>query len=173
MSRLYKLLLVAVLVLFILACGLIPNPLEDVENVASTAQAFASEIPLETVQALPSFVPVETIEALPSDIPDLGSYFDPTGTPASEWNGIPIMPQATVGEEFDENVYTFTAPVSATDVQNFYNQEMEQLGWSSPFGFQASEDGGIMFYQKENEFLTITIVPDQNDSNSVDVNLQK
>jgi hypothetical protein len=30
-----------------------------------------------------------------------------------------------------------------------------------------------MFFQKESEFVTITIAPDQNDSNSVDVILQK
>jgi hypothetical protein len=50
---------------------------------------------------------------------------------------------------------------------------MENLGWNSPFGFQASEEGGIMFFQTENDFITITITPDQSDPNSVDVILQK
>ena len=173
MSRTKQLLLLAALALLILACNLISSPITDVENAASTAQAFASEMPFETLQALATSVPVQTFEALPSAIPDVGQYFDPSGPPVDQWNGIPVMPQATAGEEFSTGTYSYTVPASATDVQQFYNQNMEGLGWTSPFGFQVSEEGGIMFYQKESEFLTITIVPDQNDDSSVDVILQK
>ena len=173
MSRLFKILLVAVLGFFILACGLITGPISDVENAASTAQAFASEMPFETVQALATVIPMETIEAFPSMLPDVGNYFNPTGTPVDQWNGIPVMPQATVGEEFGENTYTYTVPVPATDVQSFYTQKMVELGWTSSFSFPVSEDGGILLFQKDSEIATITIAPDQNDSNSVDVILQK
>ena len=83
------------------------------------------------------------------------------------------MPQATAGEEFSDSTYSYTVPASATDVQQYYNQNMEGLGWNSPFGFQVSEEGGIMFFQKESEFVTITITPDQQDDSSVDVILQK
>ena len=130
-------------------------------------------MPFETLQAMATAIPVQTFEALPSAIPDVGKYFDPSGTPVDQWNSIPVMPQATAGEEFSESTYSYTVPASATDVQQFYNQNMEGLGWNSPFGFQVSEEGGIMFFQKEGEFLTITIAPDQNDDNSVDVILQK
>jgi len=173
MSRLSKLLLVALLALFVLACNLISNPLSDVQEAASTAEAFASEMPLETLESITTAIPMQTLEALPSALPDVGNYFEPSGTPVEEWNGIPVMPQATAGEEFGETTYGYTVPATATDVQTFYNQEMENLGWTSPFGFQASEEGGIMFFQNENDFVTITITPDQNDSNSVDVILQK
>lgn len=173
MSRMSKLLLISSLALFVLACNLVANPINDVENVASTAQAFASQMPFETLQALATAVPVQTFEALPSAIPEFGQYFDPNGTPVEEWNGIPVMPQAVVGEEFSENIYSYTVPASATDVQQFYNQQMEGLGWTSPFGFQVSQDGGIMFFQKESEFVTITVAPDRNNENNVDVILQK
>lgn len=173
MSRLFRYLLLAALALFILACGLISGPVSEIENAASTAQSFATSVPLETIQAFSTALPMQTIEALPSALPDVTKYFNPTGTPVDQWNDIPIMPQATVGEEFGESTYSYTAPVSATDVQTFYNQSMEDLGWTSPFGFQASEEGGIMFFQNDNDFVTITITPDQDDSNSVDVILQK
>ncbi len=173
MSRISKLLLVSALALFILACNLVANPINDVGDAASTAKAFASEMPFETLQALATAVPVQTFEALPSAIPEFGQYFDPNGTPVDQWNGIPVMPQATTGEEFSENIYSYTVPASATDVQKFYNQQMEGLGWESPFGFQVSQDGGIMFFQKETEFVTITVAPDQNNEGSVDVILQK
>ena len=173
MSRLFKLLLIAVLALAILACGLISGPVSDIENAASTAQAFASEMPMETLESLTTAIPVQTIEALPSSIPGIENYFDPTGTPVEEWNGIPIMSQATAGEEFGESTYSFTAPVTATDVQTFYSQNMEELGWTSAFSFPVSDEGGILSFQKDDEFVIITITPDQDDSNSVDVILQK
>jgi len=57
------------------------------------------------------------------------------------------MPQATAGEEFNENTYSYTVPITAADVQSFYSQKMEELGWTSPFGFQTLEEGGIMLFQ--------------------------
>ena len=172
MSRLLKILLGSVLSLFILACGLISGPISDVEKAASTAESFASALPVATIEALATNIPVQTLEALPSEIPDYGNYFSPTGTPAQEWNGIPIMPQATVGQEFNDKTYSYTVPLSTSDVQTFYNQKMEELGWKSAFGFQASEEGGILVYQKDSDLLTITIVADQDGSNGVDVLLQ-
>lgn len=173
MSRTFKLLLVAILGLFILACSLIPNPLSEVENAAATAQAFASEMPLETMQALTTAIPMDTLEALPSALPDFGNYLDPTGTPVEQWNGIPVMPQATVGEEFGASTYGYTVPASSADIQNFYNQKMEEMGWTPAFSVPITEDGGILFYQNDTEFLTITIARDFIDSNSMDVLLQK
>ena len=173
MSRLSKLLLVSILALFILACGLVSNPVSDVKNVASTAEAFASEMPMETVQALTTALPMDTLEALPSAIPDVESYLNPTGTPVDQWNGIPIMPQATVGEEFSESTYSYTVPASATDVGTFYTQEMENLGWTPSFSLPVTDEGGILLFQNESNLLIITITPDQNDPNSVDVIFQK
>ena len=173
MSRLFKLLLVSTLFIFILACGLITGPISDVENAASTAQAFASSMPVETIEAFTTAIPLQTLEALPSAIPDIENLIDPTGTPVDEWNGIPVMPAATAGEEFGESTYGYTVPASATDVKAFYTQEMEGLGWTSTFSLPVTEEGGILLFQNENDFLTITITPDQNDSSGVDVILQK
>jgi len=174
MSRLFKLLLVAILALFILACGLVTGPISDVENAVSTAQAFASDIPVETIEAFTTALPVQTIEALPSMLPDVENYFDPTGTPVDQWDGIPVMPEATAGQEFSESsTYSFTVPVPAADVQAFYNQKMAELGWSSTFSFPVSDEGGILSFTKDDSLLIITITPDQNDENSVDVLLQK
>ena len=173
MSRLPKFLLVSTLLLFMLACGLISGPVSDIKNAASTAESVASALPINTIEALATVIPLQTIEALPSEIPDYGKYFSPTGTPVEQWNGIPIMPQATAGQEFNSNTYSYTVPLPATDVQTFYNQQMEAFGWTSAFGFQASEEGGILIYQKDSDYLTITIVADQDGSNGVDVLLQK
>jgi len=78
-----------------------------------------------------------------------------------------------VGEEFGESTYSYTVPVPASEAQSFYDQKMEELGWTSSFSLPVSEVGGILFFEKDEDFVTITITPDQTDSNSVDVILQK
>ena len=165
MSRLSKFLSLTVVVLFVLACNFVTQPISDAQNIAKTAQALGTAIPIETLQALPSLIPAETLQALPSAVPTLeaiatqfGGFFDPQGTPVQEWKGIPIMPQATAGQEFSENnSYSFRAPVTAKEVQNFYNEKMAALGWNQQFSLPIEDSGGIIVFQKESNVLTVTI----------------
>src|ERR1700752_3482099 len=129
MSRLNKLISVTILVLFILACNFVTQPIRDVQNVAGTAQSFASALPVETLQALASQIPAETLQALPSAIPsfealatEFGNMFNPQGTPVESWNDIPIMPEATSGQEFDEKTYSFKTDATVQEVQNYYSE---------------------------------------------------
>ncbi|HUF00715.1 MAG TPA: hypothetical protein VMN99_15780 [Anaerolineales bacterium] len=169
MSRLSKFLLLTVVVVFLLACNFVTQPFNDVQNLAETAQSVATLIPFETLQALPSVIPVETLQALPSAVPtlealasalpDFGNIFDPQGTPVQEWRDIPIMSQATAGQEFAENnTYSFRVAATASEVQEFYNEQLASLDWNQPFTFPLEADGGIMVFQKEESVLTITIV---------------
>jgi hypothetical protein len=172
MTRMSKLLILAALALFILACNLVTAPISDVGNVASTAQAFASEMPFETLQALATSVPCRPSKPCPQRSRNSGNTSNPSGTPVEQWNSSPSCRRPRP-EKNSAGTHTVTPSRLRGVVQQFYNQKMEELGWTSPFGFQVSEGGGIMFYQKESEFVTITIAPDQNDQNSVDVILQK
>ena len=169
MSRYSKFLSLAVLIVFLLACNFVTQPINNAQNLAQTAQALGTTIPIETLQALPSaiasVISEETLQALPSAAPslqalatDFGNMFDPQGTPVQEWRGIPIMSQATAGQEFSENnSYSFKAPVTAKEVQDFYNAQLTTLGWSQPFSFPVEEGGGILTFQKDNSTLLITI----------------
>ena len=154
MSRLSKFLLVSVLLVFVLACNMITQPIDDVQNLAGTAESIASSMPLETLQSLATSVPVSTLEALP----DIGEMFDPQGTPVTEWNGIPIMPQATAGQEFaDANTYSFKVGVTVQEVKDYYDAQLPGLGWSSLISLPVEEEGGVLTYSKDSNFLTITI----------------
>ncbi len=138
MQRFYKYLLLVILLGTLLACGVISNPLSGVQNVASTAEAMAS--------------------AIPSGIPDVSKYLNPQGKPVTDWNGIPIMTQATAGEEFSKSTYSYRiGGVTMQDVQTFYNDKLKALGWSSPFSAQGGSAGGLMLFTKESQVLTITI----------------
>jgi hypothetical protein len=148
MSRIYKISLATVLLFATIACGLISNPINQAKGLAATAQAMASAMP----SGMPSGMP-----NIPG-LPDVGSYLDPTGTPVSEWNGIPIMSQATAGQEFNANTYSFKASgITETDVQTFYDDQLKTLGWSPAFGAQGGAQGGLLLFTKESHFLTITV----------------
>lgn len=153
MSRLTKLSLFSLLIVFLLACSLISNPLNSVQNTANTAQALATDAIALASQA----APLGTIIANPSLIPDVGNYFDPQGTPVAEWNGIPIMSQATAGQEHDPNNYSFRATVTVQETADFYNDALGKLSWSPMVTIPGDDTSALLVYQKDNKILTITI----------------
>lgn len=174
MLRPSKFLLVSLVVIFLLACNLVTQPIRDAQNLEATAKAFGSAVPVETLKALPSAIPMETLEALPSlaptlealatKVPDLGQVFNPQGTPVQEWKGIPVMPQATAGQEFPEsNTYSFKATTTIKEVQDFYNEKLTALGWQQPFNLPTEGQAGLLVFQKDNSTLTITITSSQNE----------
>jgi hypothetical protein len=158
MTRLTKFISLTILVLFILACNTVTQPMKDVQNLAGTAESFATAMPIDTLKAVASEIPVSTLEALPSAMPDIEGFFNPEGTPVSEWNGIPVMPQATAGEEFkDSSTYSFKVNATVKEAQDFYNTELPKIGWSSSFEMPGNDTVAVQMYQKENDFLTVTI----------------
>ena len=176
MSRLSRILSLIVLLVFLLACNFVTQPLNEAQNLAQTAQAVASSLPVETLQAaasqIASAIPAETLQALPSAIPslealasalpDFGNMFNPQGAPVQEWRGIPILPQATAGQEFSENhTYSFKANVTAKEVQDFYNEKLTALGWSQPFSLPIETEGGLMVFRKDQDSLAVTITPSE------------
>lgn len=169
MSRLSKFLAVTIVVVFVLACNFVTQPFQDAQDLAKTAEAVGSVIPIETLKALPSEIPAGTLEALPSLIPSLeaavtqipgvGNVLNPQGAPVQEWKSIPIMPQATAGQEFTEsNIYSFKVNATTKEIGDFYTQKLTPLGWKQPFGTTTQGDTAILFFQKESTSLTITIM---------------
>ena len=176
MSRLSKFLSLTVVIVFVLACNFVTQPINDAQNLAKTAQALGTAIPIETLQALPSaiasVIPEETLQSLPSAIPslealassmpDFGNMFNPQGAPVQEWRGIPVPPQAVAGQEFSENnTYSFKANATAKEIQDFYNEKMSALGWEQPFNFPIEAEGGLLVFRKEQSSLAITITPSE------------
>lgn len=170
MSRLSKYLLVTLLLVFVLACNAISRPFNEAQNVVGTAQSLATTMPLETLQSfattIATSVSEETLEAVSSALPDFGNMFDPQGEPVAEWNGIPIMSQATAGQEHDSSNYSFKFTGPAKEASDFYNAEMVNLGWTSLFSMPGDANGAVLAFQKDNNILTVTIVT-TNDSTVV------
>jgi len=162
MSRMSRVLLLLVLLIFVLACNVVTQPFSDAQDVVETAQSFATANPIETFQSLATALPVQTLEALPSVMPDLGNAVDPQGEPLSEWNGIPIIPSATSGEE-TSGLYSFKANATTKEVFDYYETEMVKLGWTELFNFSDTGSGALLSYQKDGHTATVTITKESDD----------
>jgi hypothetical protein len=65
----------------------------------------------------------------------VSQFFNPVGQPVQNWNGIPIMPQATAGQEFKTGqVYSFKATANISQAVSFYEAQMPPLGFSTLTG---------------------------------------
>src|SRR5262245_55783763 len=166
MSRLSRFLLVTSLVVLVLACNFVTQPFRDAQQAVSTVRSVASAMPLETLQSFATSIatsmPVETLEALPSAFPEITNTFNPKGEPVTEWNGIPIMTQATAGQEFDTSTYSFKGDMTVKEVQDFYTAQLKDLGWKESINLPIEGESGLMVFQKDTKFLTITIATVEN-----------
>ena len=59
MTRLTKFISLTILVLFILACNTVTQPMKDVQNLAGTAESFATAMPIDTLKAVAKLVLTE------------------------------------------------------------------------------------------------------------------
>jgi hypothetical protein len=108
------------------------------------------------VQLTPSATPMPLAAVTPTLSP-LPSSETSEGQPASNWNGIPIMPGAIAGEG-DEEGYVFTIKATPIQVKEYYQLELGKLGWQ-PF---AQEDGDLsmtlIFMDGASATLTVSIL---------------
>ena len=156
MSRISRVLLLLILLVFALACNFVTQPFNEAQEVVETVQSLATAMPLETLQSFATAIPIQTLEAIPSALPDFGNAADPQGEPLAEWNGIPIMPSATTGEE-STGIYSFKTGASVTEVVDYYKAEMTNLGWNEFFSMPSTGNGALLTYEKDNRLVTITV----------------
>ena len=119
-------------------------------------QKTPNTVPTLTLTIIPTLIPTNTSQP-PTETPDAVAALVPEGQPASEWNGIPIMPDASAGEG-DEESYVFTIKATPQQVQEYYQLELGKLGWQ-PF---ATGDGDpslmLMFTNNASATLTVSII---------------
>jgi hypothetical protein len=104
-----------------------------------------------TLTFLPSLAPMST-SVSPADTPEAVSSLIPEGQLVSEWNGIPIMPDAITGEG-DQESYVFTVKATPQQVQEYYQLELAKLGWQAI----ATGDGDSSLTFTNNASTTLTI----------------
>jgi hypothetical protein len=79
---------------------------------------------------------------------------------ASEWQGIPIMPGATNGQEVS-GAYGFHTTASVEDITAYYKEALPKLGWV------LVPDPANLMYRKGDSFLAVNITSFGADDNYV------
>ena len=127
---------------------------------SSVTQPTPTEIPTftavldQTVNATQTL----TVTSLPpGETPDEVSGLPSEGQPASEWNGIPIMPGAITGEG-DEESYVFTVKATPQQVQEYYQLELGRLGWQLLSQEEGASSVILLFTNHASETLTVSIL---------------
>jgi len=80
--------------------------------------------------------------------------FTSTEKPLTNWNGIPIMSQATAGQQVGQDRYTFKVPVDSGTITSFYKDTLKPLGWT------LEDDQWLgTKYTKDKNTLLVTLAP--------------
>jgi len=150
--------LLAVFALGIASCGTFtPQP-------TATLTPTETSLPTSTFTPEPTHTPTHTpipptnTSVPPTDTPSAPTLPIPQGEPVSEWEGIPVMPNALAGDG-DPSGYSFIVPASRDEVQQFYVEELVKLGWQ-PFASGESDNGAvILMFMNDSGTLSISIIP--------------
>jgi hypothetical protein len=119
-----------------------PSATQPPAAVASdTPYPTATMLPLDTPEpAEPTSVGAATETALVQDLaPGLALmlqvgtvdlYMNPVGEPVQSWKDIPVMPQATAGQQFSDNVYSYKANATLVQARSFYDKAHLSMGYN-------------------------------------------
>jgi hypothetical protein len=106
---------------------------------------------------------------------NIGQYFNPVGNPVQNWHNVPVMPQATAGQEYSAIVYSYTAAATLEQAHQFYQGKAASLGFVSPPGTGYSGSGNRASHNIDfvSYNLTIVLTSFDNDTSHVIVVISK
>ncbi len=164
--------ILAALVASTLACGLLTRPTAPTTippttqpatpaiGATGTQAAIAatpSNTPISMQAAFATGTPRASVPGMPApfgNLSNISQYFNPVGQPVQSWKGIPIMPQATAGQEFQSgSVYGFKATATIADATSFYQSKLAALGYSSFMPGPSTGSAGTGSDAIHNSFL--------------------
>jgi hypothetical protein len=139
------------------ACStLLPTPTAT-SQPSPTFTVPATLTPSPSPSPLPSATPKPTSTSEPSATPESAALPMPEGTPAVEWGGAPVMPGATAGQG-DEDGYLFVIQASVKEIQAYYENELEKLGWSLLGAGDGKNGNMLLIFQKDADTFSIAII---------------
>ncbi len=196
-----KVFLLVSFVLVSLACSVLTQPLVEtptpvpIQNPAtltappldmSTAVPVAMDTPTQAPAdtSPPIAATATTDSASATMIAEMGSmgrllnlpqYFKPVGTPLESWRDVPIMPQATDGQEFNSNIYSYIAAATLDQGRVFYQSKASALGLVSAAITGYSGSGSLATHNVafSSYALTIMLTSYDNDTAHVIVVISK
>jgi hypothetical protein len=151
MKSIGKAILLSVLVIALASCSsFAPKPTE-------TPIPTETSLPTSTSTPEPTNTPTKT-PVPPTETPSAPVLPMPSGKPSSEWEGIPVMPNAIAGEG-DSKGYSFTINATPDEIQKFYEKELGKLGWNMFASGQGTTDAVLLIFMKDVGTLSVSIIP--------------
>ncbi len=150
------------------------------DTPAPQPTAAATDTPAPTATIAPADTQAAGSGSIPfSNLANISQYFNPVGQPAPDWNGIPVMPAATAGQEYQGGqVYSFKANATIAQAVSFYQSKLPALGYQSfmPGAATGSEGTGsnathssVLYYLNGAKMLLIYIASYDSDPSHVSV----
>ena len=172
------------------ASEVVNTPLVDIAIDTPTASDTPTQISTDTLIPTPTEPPMTaTAAAMISSyaatmvgmvgsegaLLNIGQYFNPVGTPVQNWHNVPVMPQATAGQEFSAMVYSYTAAATLEQARQFYQGKAGSLGLVNPPGTGSSGTGDKASHNIDfvSHNLTIVLTSFNNDTAHVIVVISK
>ena len=155
MENTAKAIVLSVLVMTLTACNTLVLQPTETPKPTETSLPTSTNTPEPT--ATPAIAPTST-PVPPTETPAELVLSLPSGEPSSEWEGIPIMPNALAGEG-DSGGYAFTINASLDEIQQFYETELPKQGWSVFASGQGTTDAVILMFVKDAGILSVSIMP--------------
>ncbi len=151
MKTIGRAILLSFLVIVLASCSsFVPQPTE-------TPIPTETSLPTATNTPEPTYTPTQT-PIPPSETPSTPDLPMPSGKPASEWEGIPVMPNAIAGEG-DSKGYSFTINATPEEIQNFYEKELGKLGWNMLASGQGTTNAILLIFMKDTNTFSVSIIP--------------
>lgn len=133
----------------------------------STFAPAPTATPTATATLTPTATPLPTATATSTSTPkpptptvDVVAALLPSGVPASDWKGIPIMPEAINGEG-DDKGYSFTVQADSQTIRLFYETELAKLGYTLFATGEGSEkETVLMIFMNGADMITIAVIPE-------------
>ena len=74
---------------------------------------------------------------------NIAQYYHPVGTPVKTWRNVPVMPQATAGQEYPPFVYSYTATATLDQARQYYAALAPSLGIAFQPGTGSAGTGAL------------------------------
>jgi hypothetical protein len=102
-------------------------------------------------------------------------YANPVGTPLQNWRDIPVMSEATVGQEFKADIYSYKADATLQQGQKFYNSQATALKWlcTTATGSSGTGSNATHSITMACKGFTVIVSSHDNDTNHILVVLSK
>ena len=151
MRSMWKVFALSLVIVTLAACA---KPTPAPTAVPEVEPTHTGVPPTET-PVLPTVTPVPPT---PEEVPTEFILPLPSGTPVADWKGVAIIPGALSGEG-DDTYYSFTTDKPLEEVQAFYENELVALGWSELAVGEGEEGASILFFTREEQTFTVSIIP--------------